>query len=180
MSFFENIKKQIHENKKIFFFVLFGFIGILLLTFSNSYSSNAKVSDKECSFQTKASDSVEYVQNLESHLEKILNETEGVGRCKVFLTLESSDEKIYAKDQKSNAKQKEDTYEQITDSKFVRPDRQSGKEGVIVKINAPKIKGVLIVCDGGNNAELIQKLTLSIAGTLGVSPNAIHIMKMKN
>ena len=180
MVWLDKIKKTISNNKRVLILALLGILGISLLGISEivpkGHIQQAKHDEEfiQSSVQTDA-----YCQTLEKKLETILSEIENVGRVKVLLTLESSDEKIYATDKKTNSKHTDTSTEKTMDSKYVRDSKNTG-EGMILKTNAPKIKGAVIVCDGGNNSAVVQYITAAVSAALGIGSNAVTVLKMKS
>ncbi len=177
----QNIKEKLGGNKRLVFLFILGLLGILLLGLSEILPSQTeKTPEKEekSGYETSAS-SMEYCEALEHKLETVLKEMEGVGRVKVLLTLESSDEKIYAMDEKTNSKNSNSSAERTFDSKYVRTDSKNGDEGIVLKTNAPKIKGVVIVCDGGNDSVVANGVTAAVSSALGIGSNAVSVLKMK-
>lgn len=175
------LKEKLLEQKKLVIVVFIGILGMLLICLSevlpNKATSSSDAEEQETESISAASFS--YCDTLEKKLESVLKEMDGVGRCKVLLTLDSSDEKIYATDEKTNSKSSDNTSERTLDSKYVRTNSKDGKEGIILKTKAPKIKGVLIVCDGGDNAAVENAVTEAVCATLGIASNAVSVLKMK-
>lgn len=174
------LKEKLFEQKKLALVVFIGLLGILLICFSEVLPNKTESSEKgEKEPESVSTDTFSYCDTLEKKLESVLKEMDGVGRCKVLLTLDSSDEKIYATDEKTNAKNSDNTSERTLDSKYVRTNSKDGKEGIILKTKAPKIKGVLIVCDGGDNAAVEKAVTEAVCAALGITSNAVSVLKMK-
>ena len=61
-----------------------------------------------------------------------------------------------------------------------RSDGDSGDTGILLKTNAPKIKGVIIVCDGGENPTVANQITNAVSAALGVGANRVSVLKMKS
>ena len=180
MVWLDKIKKTVSNNKRVLMLALLGILGISLLGLSEIMPKghvNPAKRDEELIQSAVQTDT--YCQALEKKLETILSEMEDVGRVKVLLTLESSDEKIYATDEKTNSKHTDTSTEKTMDSKYVRGSKNTG-EGMILKTNAPKIKGAVIVCDGGNNSAVIQHITTAVSAALGIGSNAVSVLKMKS
>lgn len=177
----QGIKEKLNGNKRLIFLVILGLLGILLLGLSELMpkENEKKATTEEKTSYESSVESMEYCEALEHKLEAVLKEMEGVGRVKVLLTLESSDEKIYAMDEKTNSKNSNSSAERTSDSKYVRTDSKSGDNGIVLKTNAPKIKGVVIVCDGGNDSAVANGVTAAVSSALGIGSNAVSVLKMK-
>ena len=72
-----------------------------------------------------------------------------------------------------------DTEQKSFDSKYVLVDSDTGDTGILLKTNAPKVKGVIIVCDGGGNPSVVNQITNAVSAALGIGANRISVLKMK-
>lgn len=90
----------------------------------------------------------EYEALLEKRLVEILSHIEGIGSLNVMVTLESSEKNEYLKS---------------TDSP--------------VFTETPKIRGVIVVCDGGNNIIVQEKVISAVSGVFGISSTRISVIK---
>ncbi len=73
-------------------FILLAVLGIALVLLSG----NGTAGSKSKSETTTARDYDAYVADLEGRLQKTVASMDGVGTCKVMITLEKSDENVYA------------------------------------------------------------------------------------
>ena len=111
----------------------------------------------------------------------MLSKTEGTGRVEVMITLQSSDEKIYATDEKTNYKSSDSVTERTYDEQYVLSDNNSDDGGgIVLKTNAPEIKGVIVVCDGGDNSAVANQITNAVCASLGIQSNCVSVLKMKS
>ena len=149
----KEIIEKIKSKKGIFLLIIGVIIGFLLI-FYDSNSNQTKKTD------ISNSESIEqYTSVLEEKLEKILNEISGVENTKVMLTLESGSEYIYASDDTN------------TNEKHIIVDN----ELVLVKEYLPKIKGVAIICKGGNDPIIKSKITDLACSVLGIYSTRVFV-----
>lgn len=66
-----------------------------------------------------------------------------------MVTLDTSEQTQYAKDEKENSKSGDKSSEKSYEKKYVLTDDDSG---VVLKTTEPEVRGVIVVCDGGDNA----------------------------
>ena len=66
-----------------------------------------------------------------------------------MVTLDTSEQTQYAKDEKENSKSGDKTSEKSYEKKYVLTDDDGG---VVLKTTEPEVRGVIVVCDGGDNA----------------------------
>lgn len=112
-------------------------------------------------FSKKEDDSLPtlYTEALESKIEDFLKNVEGINEAKVILTLDTSNESVYA--------QSSSGLDYILTS--------DGKPISVTEIY-PTVRGVAIACTGGERDEIKIKVTELIGAYLGVSSNRIKIV----
>lgn len=112
-----------------------------------------------------------YAAGTEERLCTMLSEIEGVGRAKVMLTITSTEEYVYAETQKTGSSQSENSYVII--------DNGSQKEALLKKINNPAVSGVLVVCEGGDDPKVCEKVYIAVSTALNIPTNKIYVAEMK-
>lgn len=169
-----NIKKLLNRdfiksNKKTFICFIAGLLGILLIFASEAFpNAQKKNKDSEKTY-------VSYSNETEEKLADIISKVEGAGKTKVFLTIEESEEYVYAQNISSDRK---DNAQQNEDKEYVIVDGSGGKSGLLVKTVNPKIRGVAIVCEGGDDPAVQQRIYSCVSASLGISTARISISKM--
>lgn len=89
-----------------------------------------------------------YEHALEERLAKILSDIDGVGNISVMITLDTSEKTEYGKN----------------------PD-------MLLSVTAPKVRGVIVVCDGGDSITVKEKVTEAVKGVFGISTAHISVTK---
>ncbi|MDE7289684.1 MAG: hypothetical protein K2N71_09335 [Oscillospiraceae bacterium] len=112
-----------------------------------------------------------YADETEKRLCETLTEIEGVGKAKVMLTITSTEEYVYAESVKSGAS--------TTENSYVIIDKGSQKEALVKKINNPAISGVLIVCEGGDDPKVCERIYNAVSTALNIPTNKIYVAEMK-
>ena len=102
-----------------------------------------------------------YTQALEEKIEIFLKNVDGINEAKVILTLDTSNENVYA--QNSNGLD----YILTND----------GKPISITEIY-PTVRGVAVACTGGDRDDIKIKVTELISAYLGISSNRIKIVSI--
>ena len=92
-----------------------------------------------------------YAAGTEERLCAMLSEIEGVGKAKVM--------------------QSENSYVII--------DNGSQKEALLKKINNPAVSGVLVVCEGGDDPKVCEKVYIAVSTALNIPTNKIYVAEMK-
>ena len=167
------LSEKLKKDKKLLLTVAAGILGIVFIVISEFIpkSSYKKAETGEQNNNTVSS----YEETLEKRLESIISSVDGAGRVQVMVTLDTSEQTQYAKDE--NSKSGDKTSEKSYEKKFVLTDDDSG---VVLKTTEPEVRGVIVVCDGGDNAAVKNGITSAVRAALSVDSNKITVLKMKN
>ena len=166
-----------------------GLAGILLIAFASFTRQPAATQAMAASSAPAAAPLESYEQKLEQRLEEILGSVAGVGRVQVMVTLESGYGYEYAKENKQGsdllsdvkAQEAQKTQEKTTrEESYVMVDAGSGnKKPLVTKELEPTVKGVVIVCEGGNSPVTVAKIIETVGVAAGVSSNKISVCPME-
>lgn len=178
------IKEEIMSNpKKRNILIVVLFIVLIFIVFS-SFVTPKK--GNESAKVDEISSVKQYEKELEEKITSIINDIEGVGNTKVMVTLDSVVSYEYVKESKENIDSvlsgeditsKKANYEE----KYIFIEDQNGKKQALVKKQlAPQIKGVVIVCDGGDKPVIISMLVETISTIFDIKSTQISISKLKN
>lgn len=100
-----------------------------------------------------------YIADLEQRLENIISAINGVTDPRVLITLETSAEVFYASDDSVDSEK----HVVVNDSL------------VPVKERLPTVKGVAVVCKGGDKPETKRKIIEMTSSLLGIPSNRIYV-----
>lgn len=172
-------------NKPTMIFVA-GLAGILLIAFAGFPERRAVQASTAPT--ENAPTTTSYEQKLEERLETILESIEGVGRVDVMVTLESGYGYEYAKENKMGSDKLEDigredsqkTQEKSTaEESYVMVDGKNGeKSPLITKELEPRVKGVVIVCDGGNSPTVMTQVIDTVRVAVNILSTQISVSPM--
>ncbi len=90
----------------------------------------------------------EYAARTEEKLLEIVSQISGVGKVRIFLTMDNSGENVYLKN---------------TDTKTVSIE--------------PKVRGVVVVCDGGDDPLVVSRVLDAVTKALNISSDKVCITK---
>lgn len=120
----------------------------------------------------------EQMKTLQSEMEQILCKISGVGQVQVLLTLDSDGERHLAQDTqlsyRGNTASPED-YSRSSETVLVEND--SGEQGIITRMTYPTYRGALVVCQGGDRAEVQLAVTEAVSVLTGLSSDRISVAK---
>ncbi len=113
-----------------------------------------------------------YKRALESQLQELLVNMEGAGDVQVMITLEATSQKVLEKDVS--------TSEGEIDQATVYTENDYGKTPYVNKELYPRVEGVVVIAQGGENPVVIKNITEAIQALFEVDTHKIKIMKMKS
>lgn len=169
----EKVKEILKKDKKILFLLILAVIGFALLLFSELFDFESKKTPQEAPATTE-----EYAELIECKLTELVSSIEGAGEAVVMVTVEAGEESIFAKEIKSD----EDINENKSSSSYeyeyvVIKSGSSAENGMLLKVIEPEIRGVAIVCDGGENAQVRENIINAVSAVLDIKTNKISVCK---
>ena len=156
------LKKQSKIKKEHVFIIVLSVVAVAIFLSSTSLFSSIKTNKNETSG---------YENSVETRLENLLKEVDGVGKVKVFITTDGS----YSEDVLKDVETKTENGSIVSEETVVLV----GGKPYVTKTQNPKILGVAVVCQGGDNLSVKVLITEIITTTLSVNPECIRIIKMK-
>ncbi len=151
-----------------------GILGIALIFISNfTGKSDEKVSETAAESNLTAE---EYSDRLESELSKMISAIDGAGKTNVLITIDREIEQVYQTD--SDTQTKTEASSSLIDSKqttVIVKRANNTEEPIRVTQIMPKIKGVLVVCEGAGSSVVKQNITESVRVVLGISSSRITV-----
>ena len=115
---------------------------------------------------------------LQAQLEDILSTVSGVGQVRVLLTVESDGERQLAQDMEleySGPTASPEDYSRRSETVLVKGG--SGAEPVTVRQTYPTYRGALVVCQGGDRAEVRLAVTEAVAALTGLTTDRVTVAK---
>lgn len=197
--------EKLSKDKKIMN-VLVALLVIIMLYFVTSYfttiNSGAKTSkdvfnsqqDNQAATDTKDTTNntttsfKDYEEQEKAELKNILRQIDGVGNVDVKIYVESGEEKVPALDTTVTKSTTEETdkdggkrinNQQSDGDKVVITTNGKGNEPLIVKVNKPKITGVVVVAEGAENSKIKYEISKAVANLYGLTVDKISVFSMK-
>lgn len=156
-----------------------GAVGIALLALSELLPRSAET-------ETTALTAEAFVQQTEERLQAIVSRIDGAGACEVLVTLENGVEYVYATEQRISSDRKEDTDDGASrltqsdgsESAAIVVETDKGREGLLVTEIQPTIRGVVIVCEGGDRDEVRQRIVEAVTVAMNLSAKRVCVTKL--
>ncbi|MCF6096684.1 stage III sporulation protein AG [Thermovorax subterraneus] len=180
-----------NKHKSLNFLIIIGLMGLLMLSFAKITSQEkvldmAELSSVESKDNLVSDNDIQLFQSeMEKRLEQILSQIEGAGRVKVMVTLESEGYVEPAFNSIDNKRVTEEndseggvrTITEIQANKQIVLLNKGGKEEpLLVKKLEPTVKGVLIVAEGGNSSQIVDRITKATSTLLGIPLYKIKVL----
>lgn len=167
------------ENKKIFFglsakksiilIILAAFAGIMLIGLSSRIGT---VTDSKNIPETELE---RFIRGTEERLCKAISGIKGAGQTEVFLSVENTFETVYASNASIDESGDELKKNKTTQKELALTNADGTQKPVIVKQLCPKISGVLVVCEGGENPVTREEIIKSVSIAVGISASKIYV-----
>ncbi len=158
--------------------VALGVAGIGLILLSEFWPQKSKEAVAKASAE-------EFVTKTEEKLMAIIGSIEGAGTCQVMVTLENGVEYVYASQQKLNTDRVEDqsgnsnkvSQRDDSEKSIIVVDTDEGRKGLLVTEIQPTVKGVVIVCEGGDQPLVRQRIVDTVTTALNISSQRVCVTK---
>lgn len=181
---FETVKKWI-EDKKILSgkgLVFLGIIGLILILLSSVFAEEKSAENKDVSINGT---SAQYVLDTEKRLTSMVEDIVD-GNAQVMITLESGVEYIYANEVKTNAGVTEDingeqnmkTQQSDSNQKnyVTYKDADGNEQPLIITEIMPAIRGVVVVCSGGDDPYLAAAVKSAVVTALNINEKRVCVL----
>jgi stage III sporulation protein AG len=165
----KNLISKLKADKKLFFVLILGFTGMLLVMLSGGDKKEIRGSPVENEHYVISE------TELAVQVEKFISNIKNAGKSKVILTFESYEETVYA----VNSDEKADASGNIDrNSEYVIIDSGNAESGLEVKLISPKIRGVSVLCEGGENPVVKEQIVTAISVLFDISSNKVSVAEM--
>ena len=154
--------------KKYRYAILVLVIGILLMNIPSG--KTAKKQEKETVI------TLQPAVDMEKRLVEVLGQIEGVGRVEVMLTQACGEENVYQSNEELSTDESGRSQRKET---VTMTDSDRNETALILKTNAPKYLGAIIVCEGAESSAVRLSLVDAVSKITGLKSDAISVLKMK-
>ena len=164
----ETLKERFGKDKTPLLIAALGVLGMLLLLFSGG--------EKKTEIRSPSPDPSEAQAALERQMESLLKTVDGVGKVKVFVTIDRMQADVYG----VNTEQTSEPERNQRSEKYVFTEDGSDTAGLRLYTVMPLIRGVAVSCEGGGSTLVRQEVTKLVGAALGIGANRIWVTKMKS
>ena len=179
-SVLARLRAGLQSGKAVKWVVAAGLCGMLLIFLSEIWPSSAAPAASD----TVSSDV--FVQQLEQRLTDLVSNIDGAGQSRVMVTLENGVQYVYATEQKANSNRVEDSgdtssrvsQQDDTEESVIVVDAKDGRNGLLVTELEPVVKGVVVVCEGGDREDVRQRIADTVTTALNITSKRVYVSKL--
>ncbi len=164
-----------------------GIVGISLIFLSSVWKKPESASSADSSPISAGSVPVEeYRQALSEELGNMVASIKGAGKTKIMLTMDGTVRSLYASDndlqQRESSRRNsadENADKQTTEKRSLITIRSKDGSEQAVRIGEmmPLVRGVLVVCEGGDDEQVRKRITEAVSAALNISSSHICVTK---
>lgn len=164
--------------------IFLGIAGIALIFLSTFIGGSDDSKRKTQSIHNEIS-SAQYEQQLEQRLRQIISQINGVGDVQVMITLENGVRYVYATDNSIETQTEYGETIEIPNEQYkeenniVMVDSANGKQALVTTQVEPAVKGVVIVCEGGDISSVKQRVIEAATTALDISSGKVCVVASK-
>lgn len=115
---------------------------------------------------------------FQNDLQEKLSLIEGAGHVQLLLSLEGTEEIVYASNtRQTNTGEDNTSYES---SLTVLSDGSYGEQPVRVKSVCPTFRGAVVLCEGGDQTTVRLAITEAVSTACGLGADKISVLKMQS
>lgn len=165
----EGLTERIKKYRYAALVILLGIVLMLL----------PKSGEQGASSEKKAAETFDRAA-LQSEMERILSDIQGVGKLRLMLTVSGGAEYELAQDESYEKRQNSESSGEYSEkTETVVLGSGSSAQVVITGNRYPAFVGALVVCEGADSAGVRLQLTQAVSALTGLSSEKISIVKGK-
>lgn len=137
--------------------------GLLLLIIALPVKNSGQEEEEKTTAVSEETSFRDWQSIMEDKLKLALEQVEGIGKTQVFLTCEGTETKVVEKDESQTVYEK---------------DAKGNQSPYVASEVYPKVIGVVVVAQGGDNPVVIQNIQEACQVLFQVEAHKIKVMKM--
>lgn len=168
----ERISVLLKTDRKKLVIIIVAVLGVILIVISSG-EKEADPNEEKAQVQSGFSES-EYTTALEKRLEETVSSLYGAGRSRVMVTLECDYETVYARD----GSYSQDEASSDEKNEYIIIDSSEREDGLVLKTVTPRVRGVAVLCEGGNDPYVCEQVSQMLSALLDLGSNRISVSKI--
>ena len=170
--------------------LILGFAGIALIFLSGLFQNHdSKATNAQAEEESTKTTAQEYTQQVEKSLTELIGNINGAGSVKVLVTLERNTQYVYATEEKKTTQSTQDQAANATvknqendsrETKYILVKGADGSQQALAVTQVePIVKGVVVVCEGGNQPAVQKDIIDAVTTALNLSSARVCVIKAK-
>ena len=173
----ETVNKYLIKLRSPKILIIVGVLGIVLIALS-SFTGNKN--EKNAKSESEEFIAEEYCEKLETDICNMVSSITGNENVTAVVTLESGIRYSYANVREEISSDKTEKETVFSDSELKEgyitvKTSDGGEQALLVTTQMPEIRGVAIVCEGGDNKEINQKILNTVTAALNITSKRVYI-----
>lgn len=161
--------------------IILGTAGILLILLSSFISGGEEEATVSASDEITAR---EYCEMLEADICKMVTDITGSKNVTAVVTLESGIRYSYADTREKISSDKTEKESKSSDSELKEgyitvKTADGGEQALLITAEMPEIRGVAIVCEGGDSEIINEKILNTVTAALNITSKRVYICGRK-
>lgn len=162
------IMNKIKKDKKALIIVIAGVLGMLLILFSGSAEKKGDFTVEKENYSSLSR------QDIKNEVQNLIESIDGAGKTQLMITYESAEESVYATD----SDEKSGNNEVQIKKEHIIIENDSGETGLLIKVIYPKVQGVAVICEGGDNPLVREKIYSLLSALFDINSTSISVASM--
>jgi stage III sporulation protein AG len=187
---FDAFKKFfIGKKNKENILIILCIVAILIIFLSRYTVKSNKNKEDEKPVISESEKTEEYKKKLENELSQMISSIDGVGNSKIMITLANGTEYVYLSEKNKNVVSSEDynngydknkvSMSDNSQEKIILVDSSDGGKKALIKTEIePTVKGVLVICDGGDDETVKTEVINIVSSLLNISTRKVSVSKL--
>jgi len=178
----ELINKYILKIRSPKILIIAGVVGIVLIYLSTAFSS--KDSKVEKTSEVTALSVQDYREQLEDDICEMVSNITGSNKVTAVVTLESGIRYSYADTREQTLAEKAENESKSSDTELKEgyitvKTADGGEQALLITEQMPEVRGVAIVCEGGDNEAINEKIKNTVMAALNITSKRVYICGRK-
>lgn len=162
-----NLFQNKDSRNKIF--IVAAVLGVVLILLSEM-----DFSAPEAEESVQSGDYAQYVSTLNDELTNVISSIDGVGECKVMITLKNTKESVYAENNETSSSDSSNS----ENNEYVIYNSENGDSPLLLKEEMPQVAGVAVVCSGGDSEAVREKIIDCVCALFSIPSSRVSVAKL--
>jgi len=146
---------------------------VAVLLFNSSDKSNIVVSNEKQS--TNYTTGLDYINQIESKLNKVISNIKGAGNVNVMISIDSSPEICIAETTEGKTTTTSGSSVTTTTTEPIIVKINGEESPLVLKETLPEIKGVIVVSSGAGDVKIRLDIINAVTTALGINSNKVEV-----